>query len=136
MAKNKKADRLVVSAPGPLTVGDKTYLVGPPSKADLLNIRKWVRKNHTRLLGAPAGLGFTSKDLEGFSPEDRRAFIAEAARGVKMGKKELTEDDVFDLLTTPEGAAYMVWVSARKFDPTVTLKEFTDAITDENVEQV
>lgn len=136
MAKNKKADQLVVAAPGPLTIGDKTYLVGPPSKADLLNIRKWVRKNHSRLLGAPTGLGFTSKDLEGFSLEDRRLFIAEAAKGIKKPKKELSEDEVFDLLTTPEGAAYMVWIAARRFDSSVTLKEFTDAITDENVEQV
>lgn len=127
---------LVVSAPGPLTLGDRTFLVGKPSKADLVTIRTWVRQSAPRILGATAGLGFTSDDLKGLSPEDRRLFLAEAAKAAKRGKKELSEDQVMDLMTSPEGAAYMVWIAARKHDPSVTFEWLKAQITDDNVADV
>lgn len=119
-----------------MTVGDRTFLVGKPSKADLVTIRTWVRTNAPRILGATAGLGFTSDDLKGLSPEDRRLFLGEAAKAAKRGKKDLSEDQVMDLMTSPEGAAYMVWVAARKHDPSVTFEWLKAQVNEDNVADV
>lgn len=133
---SKTSDALTVSAPGPMTIGGRTFLVRGPAKADLLTIRTWIRKNYARILGRPPGLGFTSEDLAGLSAEDRKLFIAEAARTAKRQRDEISPDEALDVTTCPEGAAFMIWVAARRYDPTITFEWLKKEITAENVEQV
>lgn len=132
--KKQIRNQQITAAPGPLTVGGKTFLVGPPTPADLLNLRRWLRREWAKQPAA-AGPALASADLAALDPADRRVFL-EAYAGRLTAKREPTEEEAFDLMTSPAGAAYMVWVSARKHQPALTLEEVRSLVTEENVDQV
>lgn len=127
----KKRTQELVSAPAPLTVGDRTFLVSKPTKKDSLTIYHWAVKHLKE--AKPAGL--SSDELRGLSPEDRQFLLKEYARAAK-GKRQITEQDIQDAMLTPEGLAFMVWVSAKKQEPALTLKEVQALVTEDNCDQV
>jgi hypothetical protein len=140
-SKKQTRNEKVTAAPGPLKLGERTYLVLPPTPADMLSLRKYLRGRHRKERATAAGdalPGLRSEELAGLTPEDRLAVLREFARTKATdtgGKSTMTEDEAFDLLQDPDGASYMIWLSARRHQ-TVTLEEIRAAITDDNVDQI
>lgn len=131
----KKRTQELVSAPAPLTVagpgGDRTFLVSKPTKKDSLTIYNWAVQHLKE--AKPAGL--SSEELAGLSPEDRAFLLKEYARAAK-GKRQITEQDIQDAMLSPEGMAFMLWVSARKQEPALKLQDVQALVTADNYEQV
>lgn len=123
------------AAPGVMTLGDRDLFVRPPTPANLLTVRKWARKKWAADLKAEAGDGprpIDSAELEGLSPADRlevlKAFGAARATG-----RQLTEAAAMDIVTSPEGTALMVYLSASPFHADLTLEWVREQITEDNV---
>ncbi|MEO2090709.1 MAG: hypothetical protein ABGY75_14585 [Gemmataceae bacterium] len=127
----KRRNQELVSAPTPLTIGDRTFLVVPPSEKDTITIYRWARQ-HIREC-KPVGL--SSEELAGLSPEDKAFLLKEYAKTAK-GKRQITEQDIQDLLFEPEGLAFMIWVSAKKQEPSLKLEEVKALVTEDNCDQV
>ena len=132
LSKKSCRNQQVVAAPGPMTLGGKTFMVTSPTKADLNSLRKWVRSNYRRILGEREKAdGITSEELSGLSPEHQLLLIREYARA-KATERELTEAEATDVILSPEGTAMMVWLAARKYGD-VTFEWLCEEITEENV---
>lgn len=61
--------------------------------------------------------------------------MKEYARAAR-GQRRVTEEDVQEAMFTPEGMAFMLWVSARKQDHALKLQEVQALVTADNYEQV
>ena len=137
MSKKRLRNAQIVSAPGPLTLtlGDRTetFLVRPPTPADLLSVQRWVRANVRP--GATEPQGISSDELAGLAPEDRLIVLREYATA-KAGRRELTQSEMLEGLQSPAGCSYMIWLSARPQHPNLRLEEVRSFISDANVDQV
>lgn len=126
-----------ISAPGPLTIklGDRevTYLITSLTPADSKTLHKFLREH------APKAPGLMEADLGDLSPESRRIVLAEYGRAKAVGKVEeirITAELLETVGTSPKGAAFMVWLGARRNHPGLTLQEVQGMITEDNADLV
>lgn len=138
MAKNRKSKRRaqeLISAPGSLTITADdvvtTLLVSAPTPADLMTMRRWVRARPSKA----DSQGLSSAELEGLSAEDRIVVLKEYARTAK-GKRDLSPEELLDVLQSPEGCACMVWLAAKRHQPGLRLEDVQALVTAANVDQV
>ncbi len=140
MKPSRKATRnqKVAASPGVLTLGPLTLLVIAPTGADTMALRKWARARwKERLKSLPVPVGITTAELEGLSPEDRMTVLKSYGQHKAANpERQITADEAFDILTTPDGMALMIYLSARHHTPDVTYEAVRAQITDENVDAV
>ena len=133
MAKKLGKNLQAVASPGPLTIGETTYLVSQPSPSTLGSLVTaavaWAKKQKR----APAGL---AEALEGV-PEHLQVVMAkEFAQTIAQPVEVEPEDAAKQYAMTAEGAAMLIWLAARKHQPGLQLQEVRALITDENLFQV
>ncbi|VTS03282.1 hypothetical protein [Tuwongella immobilis] len=133
--KNRRHSQEIISAPGPLTIGNRTLLVSAPTPADLFTMRKWIFANAERILQSSQPVGLQQADLDRLDPEAQQTLLREFAMA-RSRKRELSADELFDVTTSPEGAAMMVWLATRKHDRSIRLEEIQALIDASNVDQV
>lgn len=131
----------IISGPAPLTIthGERTdtLLVSPPTPSDLYSFRKWARKNAFSLLDKVEVDRLTPKQLEGLSPEQQRVILQAYGTALAASRpRDLSAEDVLDLTLTPQGAAMMVWLAARRHRGGLTLEYVQSLIDESNVEKV
>jgi hypothetical protein len=135
MSLPKKRTQELVSAPAPLTIsgtdGDRTFLVSKPTKKDSLTIYNWAVQH----LKEAKPQGLSREELDGLPPHLQELMVKEYAKAAR-GKRRVTEEDVQEAMLTPEGMAFMLWVSARKQEPGLKLHEVQALVTADNYEQV
>lgn len=127
------ANQLATGAPGTIKIGDQTYLVSQPSRADYMTLRKHLAGVLKRTKIAP--LAAIAPELAGLPPEFQKMAI-EAAVKIKESGREATNDNITELLMEPAGVAFWAWLLIRKNEPAVSLAEFEKAITVENVDAI
>lgn len=127
----KKREQELVSAPAPLTVGGKTFMVCKPSKKDSLSIYNWA-VSHVKK-SKPQGLN--PDDWKDLPLHLQEVMVKEYAKCM-AGKRTLTEQDITEAMLTPAGIAFMIWIGAKKSDSTLKLQDVECLISDENYEQV
>jgi hypothetical protein len=127
----KKRTQELVSAPAPLTVGDRTFLVSKPTKKDSLTVYNWAVQH----LKEAKPQGLSADELKDLPPHLQELMVKEYAKAAR-GKRRVTEADIEEAMLTPEGLAFMVWVSARKQDPALKLADVQGLVTADNYEQV
>ena len=128
MAKTTRSE-LAHGAPGPLTIGDRTFLVSPPSLRDLQTIRSWVKKQ------LPTPLQAAIRDLAGLPVELREVAIREAVKA-NPGGADVTGEAMREHLISAPGCRFMTWVLCKKEQPDLTLKELEPLITEDNAADV
>ena len=137
MSLPKKKTQELVSAPAPLTVKgpdgtDRTFLVAKPTKKDSLTIYNWA-VNHLKE-SKPQGL--SREELEGLPAHLQELMVKEYAKAARSGRRQITEEDITEAMLTPEGTAFMIWVSAKKTEPALKLAEVQALVNADNFEQV
>lgn len=128
--KKLKKKKQIVSAPAPLKIGDRTFLVSAPTAKDSLTIYNWA-VGHAK---DSKSQGLYPHDYENLPLALQEVMVREYARA--RAKKRIDEQDIAEAITTTEGTAFMVWLSARHSHPALTLEEIRGMVTDDNYEQV
>lgn len=127
------ANRLATAAPGSVTLAGETYLVGQPTKAEFITLRKelirlWKASNSTPLTSI-------APELQGLPPELQKIAV-EAAVKLKAGNQEPDAAALQSMLFEPEAAAFWAWLLIRKNHPDVKLAAIKAAITRDTVDDV
>ena len=123
------SDEALISAPGTITLGGKTYLVAKPSERDVFAIFHQARKEAKKAYNPFREVNEALDGLE-VPIESRTALLLQAHR-VKISG-EVPGDAATEWLTSPPGAAFYAWVLLRKQHPEVSLEAVRQTITDEN----
>jgi len=115
--------RQTTAAPIPWTIGGRVFYLSPLHLVELGELTGWVVSR-----GARAAL-LAMGDI--ITPEERREIIQESlypSRHVDMGV----------LTQSPDQLVYLLWISARKNEPTLTLDEFAPYIelTEKTIEEL
>jgi hypothetical protein len=127
------ANHLAAGANGAVTLGDATYLVAQPTKADFIALGKMLRKEWHAKNCRP--LAAIADELEGLPP-DLREFAIKAAVGIKAKASAPDSGALSALIAEPEGCAAWVWILTRKTSPGLTLEQLRTIITEQNVNDV
>lgn len=131
MSKGEFQDN-VAGAPGTLEIGDKTFVVNPPTDKDMREIAKFLRK------GTKSAVGMISEQIRsGIIPVEVRAEAIKAAVETDAGGGAMpTGALAFDRMNSTEGVRFRLWVCARKLQPGLQLKDLESLVTEENCDQV
>lgn len=127
------ANQLATGAPGTVTIGETVLLVGQPTDADFVTMRRkfidvWKSRNATPLKDIAAAV----KDLP---PNIAEMAIKEAVK-LQSGNQEPSDDALKNMLYEPANCAFWLWLLARKCDATLTLNTVLGLITEDNVNDV
>jgi hypothetical protein len=118
--KNERA----AGAPGPVTLGGRTYLASPPSDRHFGTLHNHLRRKLQTPFQAIAD------DLKGLPPHLQEAAVRAAVELKAGGGAAMTHQFVADQLQTPDGCAFFCWILIRDNHPDVELKTVRDAIPD------
>lgn len=130
--------------PGTLTVAGRLFVVGQPTPADFVLLRKHVRRRSPVASAPPrTALAQAIEDTAGL-PADLRKSILEAA--VKNGgatppqaaplDPEAEKLAIVEALGEPDVCAFWLWALARKHEPGLALDAVTPLVTAANVDGV
>jgi hypothetical protein len=130
----EETNRALASAPGTVTVGDKTYLVDKFTTATVFSVYEWGTEAAHRAYNPFREVAEALKDLETAglapAPEDRTALLAQAHRVKVAG--EVPGDLITKCLRGREGVAFTLWVLTRNHHPELTYESCKGLITDDN----
>lgn len=125
----ENSNEAIVSPPGTIELGGKTYLVSKPTEKDIFSVAMYAKKLAKRkynpireTLDALAGLQA--------SEEAKTAVILQAHRVQSSG--EIPADAISEELMGAKGCAFYAWVLIRKNHPEVTLEQLQDLINEDN----
>lgn len=127
----KTANRLATGAPGSVVIGDRTYLVAQPTKADFVTLGKELRR--IKQSGDAKVIAEVAKEVKDLPPAIQKMAIDAA---VKMSKSDPDPNDLQSVLFEPEAVAFWAWLLIRKGDPTVSLASLKAAIGPDNVDEI
>ncbi len=123
------------AAPGSIELGGRTFLVAQHTPADVMALRKRLKKHVKDPLSMYADLVSDPKFRR--LPKKVRDTLAEEAGRLRMqGDVSLTADMAEDMLQEPRHCAFLAWLLIRKLHPDVTLEALADLITDDNAAAV
>lgn len=132
MALPSKKNQQLISAPAPLTIGDRVFMVSKPTTADSLTAYNWAMQH----LKEAKPQGLSREELEGLPPHLQELMVKEYAKAARTGRRKITDEDIAEAMLTIEGTAFMIWVSAKKQEPSLKLAEVQGLITEANYLQV
>lgn len=125
----------VAGAPGTLRLNGRTFLVGQATHADLMAVRRRLKKAIKPPLEMYGRLA-SDPHFE-LLPEDvRRELAREAAQLTMRGEVALSAEMAMELLTEPEHCRFLAWVLLRKCHPDLRLDELTPLVTEDNAAAV
>lgn len=130
---SKTANQLATGAPGTISVGETTFLVGQPTDADFVTMRKHFVKVWKARNSAP--LKAVAEAVKGLPPAVAAEAIKEAAR-LQAGNQEPSDDAIKGMIHDAECCAFWVWVLAKKHDAGLKLDVVQSLVTDETVDDV
>jgi hypothetical protein len=111
-----------------------TWMVTKPSPRDILTIRHWVREQITPKTGSI--VPFTPQELASFPAKERKiileAFARDRAKNGRPREEKLDEAEVMELLLSRDGIVRMIHLSAKKHQPSLTLEQVNQLITEDN----
>lgn len=129
--KPKQLANAVTGAPGTISLGGKTYLVGQPTPDDMRAVAvflgKRVKSPLQKLVDSPAWARLTE------AQQDR---LLARTMDVSPDDVSVGGDDAMHILTSVDGCRFLAWLLIRKRHPEITAAEIAGAITEENAEQV
>jgi hypothetical protein len=125
----QQATEAATGAPGVVRVGDAEWLVDQPTPADFLALRAWVR---ARLKSPIAALAEKIRLL----PPELQVAALHAAVELDASGSEVTADGIQQVLATPEGCAWWLWMLARKQQLWCAPKDFLPHLNGDNVHAV
>ena len=119
----------IISPPGTIDLGGKTYLVSKPMEKDVFAVAMYAKKLAKRKYNP---IRETLDALQGLtaSEEAKTAVILQAHRVQSSG--EVPADAISDELMGPKGCAFYAWILIRKNHPEVTLEQLQALITEDN----
>jgi len=126
---------LQAGAPGSIDLGGRTYAVAQASDADLMEVRRRLKKAVPSPLKMYAAL-VQDADFRKLPKRVRDDLAREAGQMRLRGETPLTAELVADLLQEPEHCAYLAWVLIRKLHPDVTYEGLRETITPDNATRV
>lgn len=130
------ANHVATGAPGSIELDGKTYLVGQPTDADFVAVRRYLNKTFTEKAKSPIAATVAEiNKIEGLSAEDRATMLKEAVALQPSGPRASTEAFT-DLLFEPEACSFLAWLLIRKNHQEVTLEDIRATITDENLDSI
>lgn len=131
----------IVDGPVPFTLTgpdgrSRNFLLTRHGPAELLAMRRWIRGVLEPKAKGPA-LPFSREELDSLKPKEReillKAYGAERARTPKTTDVPIDETEAMELVLSPEGVARMIWLSAKRHQPGITLEDIMASVTEANV---
>lgn len=110
-----------------LTVGDRTFVILPPTPRDMLATAQRMKELAAAQYVSPLQYVAAQTYL---TPGDRALAFAEA---IKLGSGKAikpTQDEVWEQYQTPDGVRWRVWYHAEKTTPGLTLAEVAALVPD------
>lgn len=122
-------------APGNIELGGRLYAVAQATDADLMEVRRWLKKHVPNPLRMYAEV---AKDPHFRTlPKKARDELAKEAAQLQMrGETPLTGELAADMLMEAKHCAFLAWVLLRTLNPEVTYEAMKQVITDENAGKV
>lgn len=128
----KTANQLATGAPGTISLGGEVYLVGQPTPADFVTLRKRLRElwkaEHQNTLAA------VTQELAGIPKEYHGVILAEAVKA--KPSTEPSNEALLALLMQEAGCRFWTWLLLRKHAPALTQTQVAELVTAGNVDQV
>lgn len=123
------------AGPGVIELGGELYAVAQATPADLMEVRRWLKKHVKGPLEMYADLVADPKFRK--LPRRVRDDLAREAGQLRLrGEVALTDEMAADMLQQAKHCAYLAWVLLRKLQPALTCKGLAEHITDENASKV
>lgn len=120
---------------GTVELGGQTYLVPQAGPADMMAVRRHLKKHVKGPLQMYADL-LKDPDFRRL-PRKVREEVAKDAAGLRMrGEVALTVELAAEMLQEPEHCAFLAWVLIRKAHPDVTLERLRGLVTGDNAAEV
>jgi hypothetical protein len=120
----------VAGAPGTIALGDRVYLVAAASHADLMTVRRRLKKHVKSPLAMYADLVGDPRFRT--LPKKVRDDLAREAGQLRMrGEVALSAEMVDDMLSQAEHCRFLAWILLRKLQPDLTLEALTPLIDED-----
>ena len=128
------ANELVAGGSGLLQLGDRTFVVSPPTDADMATLAGELRR--LAKLKAVSPLAAVMEEFDRLPPAMREMAVKAAVGQGGKAQAEPTSDQMAAQLYDAEGIRFWVWWLARKEQPALTLKDLEPLVTPANVLEV
>jgi hypothetical protein len=92
-------------------VDDKTYRLAPLADRDWGEFERWTQDKYLHL---------ARRNLEGMSPDEKAILLKEA--WATASKITISSPESLNIMSTVDGAAYLLYLSLRREDSTVTFE--------------
>ena len=116
----------VTGDPGSITLGDITLLVGQPTDADFVTLKKHLDRLRRERAGTQSAT--FAANLKGLPP----AVQNEAVKAfVPLNQALPTAEEAGSLLFEPAGAAFLLWLLCRKQHSSLTLEAAKSFVTED-----
>lgn len=112
----------IVASSVEFTLGDVTYRISPLSDRDYGEFENWVQDQF---------LDVAKRNLEGLAQADRDALLKAAYE--TASRLTVTSPESLKLMSTVNGAAYLLYLSLRRDHPDVTFEKAKEISTDPKV---
>ena len=130
MSKRRNRNKKKRKLPGfPLRLGSKTYYMTPPDQDGMRQLENWILEHRQ------SPLDIAKTKLDGLTPEQQNALLAEALRMEATLPNSITEDEYAAMLDTREGAAMTFWLMLRKNHPEVQLEDVESIVEQATAEE-
>ena len=124
----------LASAPAPVTIGDRTFLVDPFTTATVFSVYEWgmdaAHKAYSPFREVAESLRDLEKEGLAVSADDKSSLLMQAHR-VKIAG-EVPGDLITKCLRSRDGVAFTLWTLTRAHHPELTLEAATGLITEAN----
>lgn len=131
------------AAPQTLVLGTRTFVVAPPSLADIFAQRAEARRQVQEAMVDPLDLlnrkiSAAEKAGRPYSPTLIAALSESAMKSgsSKDAKPEPTDAQLFDQVTKSEMMYWWAWFMVKKTDPTVTMEDVKGWVSEEEIYRV
>ncbi len=130
----KTANEMVAGGCGLLVLGDRTFVVSPPTDHDMATLAKELRRLAKLRMKSP--LESVQEDFAKLDPAVRALAVESAVKIGGKAQAEPTTEFVAAQMYEPEACRFWCWWLARKHDHSLTLKDFEPLVTEANVYEV
>lgn len=126
---NEEKAKALASAPSPITIKDRTFLIEKTSTSQVFSIYEWAIE---RAIKGYNPFKEVCAALDGLPITDfQKSELLMQAHRVKMSG-EVPSDSITKALRSKEGIAFQLWILARKQQPGLTLEDCGTLIDEDN----
>lgn len=120
------------AAPRTIRLGNRDLVFRPFRLSDFGALKRWVNEQ----LPHPCKAAREVAEQFGATKEERTELMMKAYEDLKRGEYAIDDPRCLDVMRSPLGVAYVLWLGVRRDTPTITLDDVVDLISDLSMAEI